>query len=87
MKQLILTLSLILELTHPAFSSDAGDSYADPFKVMTQGQLIGQDSYGINGDIDTYLIIALKFLKGALAKIWSTTKGLMRVLAARFFYP
>ena len=57
MKQLILTLSLILELTHPAFSSDAGDRYADPFKVMTQGQVIRQDSYGIKGDIDTYFFL------------------------------
>ena len=57
MKQLILTLSLILVLTHPAFSSVAGDRYADPSKVMTQGQVIGQDSYGINGDIDTYFFL------------------------------
>ena len=57
MKQLILTLSFILELTHPAFSSDTGDRCADPFKVMTQGQVIGQDSYGINGDIDTYFFL------------------------------
>ena len=33
------------------------------------------------------LILALKFLKGAKAKIRSTTKGLMQVLTARFFYP
>ena len=60
MKQLILTLSLILGLTHPAFAFalDAGDRHADPFKVMTKGQVIGQDSYGINGDIDTYFIVA-----------------------------
>ena len=57
MKQLILTLSLILELTHPAFSLDAGDRHADPLKVMTQGQVIGQDSYGINRDIDTYFFL------------------------------
>ena len=25
---------------------------------MTKGQVIGQDSYGINGDIDTYFIVA-----------------------------
>ena len=58
MKELILTLSLILELTHPAFASDAGDRHAHSFKVMTQGQVSGQESYGINGDIDTYFIIA-----------------------------
>ena len=41
MKQLILTLSLILGLTHPAFAFafalDAGDRHADPSKVMTKG--------------------------------------------------
>ena len=58
MKQLILTLSLILGLANSAFALDAGDRHADPFKVMTKGQVIGQDSYGINGDIDTYFIVA-----------------------------
>tara|TARA_B110000008_G_scaffold73090_1_gene74204 strand:+ start:605 stop:838 length:234 start_codon:yes stop_codon:yes gene_type:complete len=60
MKQLILTLSLILGLANSAFALDAGDRHADPFKVMTKGQVIGQDSYGINGDIDTYFIVAYK---------------------------
>ena len=46
MKQLILTLSLILGLANSAFALDAGDRHADPFKVMTKGQVIGQDSYG-----------------------------------------
>ena len=57
MKQLISTMSLILGLANPTFALEAGDRHADPFKVMTKGQVIGQDSYGINGDIDTYFFL------------------------------
>ena len=58
MKKLISIISLILGLANPTFALEAGDRHADPFKVMTKGQVIGQDSYGINGNIDTYFIIA-----------------------------
>lgn len=57
MKNFILTMPLILGLANSAFALDVGDRHADPFKVMTKGQVIGQGSYGINGDIDTYFIV------------------------------
>ena len=57
MKKLISIISLILGLANPTFALEAGDRHSDPFKVMTKGQVIGQDSYGINGDIDTYFFL------------------------------
>ena len=43
MKHIILILlSLTLGLANPVFALEAWDRHADPFKVMTKGQVIGQ---------------------------------------------
>ena len=47
MKHIILILlSLTLGLANPVFALEAGDRHADPFKVMTKGQVIGQVQSG-----------------------------------------
>ena len=43
MKRLLLILSLTLGLATPVFALEAGERHADPYKVMTKGQVIGQD--------------------------------------------
>ena len=47
MKHIILILlSLTLGLANPVFALEARDRHADPFKVMTKGQVIGQVQSG-----------------------------------------
>ena len=40
MKRLLLILSLTLGLANPVFALEAGERHADPYKVMTKGQVI-----------------------------------------------
>ena len=44
MKKLLLILGMSLGLATPVFALKAGERHADPFKVMTKGQVIGQYS-------------------------------------------
>ena len=46
MKKLLLVLSFTLGLANPVFGLKVGERHADPFKVMTKGQLIVQESVG-----------------------------------------
>ena len=43
MKRLLLILSLTLGLANPVFALERGERHADPYKVMTQGQVIGEE--------------------------------------------
>ena len=60
MKKLILILVLSLGLATPVFALEAGERHADPYKVMTKGQVIGQNitGYGSSGNTFTSFLIA-----------------------------
>ena len=58
MKQLLLILSLSLGLASPAFALLRGDKHPEPFKVMTEGQVIGQMQEVFNNALRSYLLIA-----------------------------
>ena len=45
MKKLLLILGLSLGLANPVFALEAGERHADPYKVMTKGQVIGQEIF------------------------------------------
>tara|TARA_B100000900_G_C20066341_1_gene508080 strand:- start:100 stop:336 length:237 start_codon:yes stop_codon:yes gene_type:complete len=55
MKHILLTISLIFGAT-----AISADPHPDPFKVMTKGKVIGQDSYRLGGGIETYFIVEYK---------------------------
>ena len=56
MQKLLLILSLTLGLASPVFALKAGERHTDPFKVMTEGQLIGQEIVGNSaGDYTRFL--------------------------------
>ena len=44
MKTFLLILSVTLGVANPVFALEAGERHADPYKVMTQGQVIGQET-------------------------------------------
>ena len=56
MQKLLLILSLTLGLASPVFALKAGERHADPYKVMTEGQFIGQEIVGNSaGDYTRFL--------------------------------
>ena len=56
MQKLLLILSLTLGLASPVFALKAGERHADPYKVMTEGQFIGQEIVGNSaGDYSRFL--------------------------------
>ena len=58
MKKLLLVLSFTLGLANPVFGLKVGERHADPFKVMTKGQLIGQEIVGNRaGDYTRFLFV------------------------------
>ena len=44
MKHILLTISLTYGLASPVFALKAGERHADPYKVMTRGKVIGQET-------------------------------------------
>ena len=59
MKHIILILlSLTLGLANPVFALEAGDRHADPFKVMTKGQVIGQVQSGSSESLVSWFLVA-----------------------------
>ena len=46
MKHILLTISLTYGLAPPVFNLKAGERNADPYRVMTGGQFIGQEIVG-----------------------------------------
>ena len=56
MQKLLLILSLTLGLASPVFALKAEERHADPYKVMTEGQFIGQEIVGNSaGDYTRFL--------------------------------
>ena len=56
MQKLLLILSLTLGLASPVFALKAGERHADPYKVITEGQFIGQEIVGNSaGDYTRFL--------------------------------
>ena len=56
MQKLLLILSLTYGLASPVFALKAGKRNADPYRVMTEGQLIGQEIVGNSaGDYTRFL--------------------------------
>ena len=56
MTKKLLLLLLTLGLANPAFALKAGERHADPYKVMTEGQFIGQEIVGNSaGDYTRFL--------------------------------
>ena len=58
MKKLLLILGLLSGLASPVFALEAGERHADPYKVMTKGQVIGQLQKGSSDRLWPYLLIA-----------------------------
>ena len=59
MKHIILILlSLTLGLANPVIALEAGDTHADPFKVMTKGQVIGQVQSGSSESLVSWFLVA-----------------------------
>ena len=56
MQKLLLILLLTLGLASPVFALKAGERHADPYKVMKEGQFIGQEIVGNSaGDYTRFL--------------------------------
>ena len=56
---MLIILSLTLGLANPVLALEAGERHADPYKVMTQGQVIGQDIIAYeSGNTHTSFLIA-----------------------------
>ena len=59
MKHIILILlSLTLGLANPVIALEAGNTHADPFKVMTKGQVIGQVQSGSSESLVSWFLVA-----------------------------
>ena len=58
MKTFLFILSVTLGVANPIFALEAGERHADPYKVMTKGQVIGQFQFDSNRLINGYLLIA-----------------------------
>ena len=58
MKKLLLILGMSLGLATPVFALKVGERHADPFKVMTKGQVIGERQRGGSDYLTTYFLIA-----------------------------
>ena len=58
MKKLLLTLGMSLGLATSVFALKAGERHADPFKVMTKGQVIGQVQSGSSDSIVSWFLVA-----------------------------
>lgn len=58
MKKLLLILGMSLGLATPVFALKAGERHADPFKVMTKGQVIGQVQSGSSDSLVSWFLVA-----------------------------
>ena len=58
MRQLLLSLGMSLGLATPVFALKAGERHADPFKVMTNGQVIGQVQSGSSDSLVSWFLVA-----------------------------
>ena len=58
MKKLLLILGMSLGLATPVFALKVGERHADPFKVMTKGQVIGQVQSGSSESLVSWFLVA-----------------------------
>ena len=72
MKKLILILGMSLGLATPVFALRAGERHADPFKVMTKGQVIGQVQSGSSDSLVSWFLVAYQgeLYRCGIARRW-----------------
>ena len=72
MRQLLLILGMSLGLATPVFALKAGERHADPFKVMTKGQVIGQVQSGSSDSLVSWFLVAYQgeLYRCGIARRW-----------------
>jgi hypothetical protein len=72
MKKLLLILGMSLGLATPVFALKAGERHADPFKVMTKGQVIGQVKSGSSDSLVSWFLVAYQgeLYRCGIARRW-----------------
>ena len=72
MRQLLLILGMSLGLATPVFALKAGERHADPFKVMTKGQVIGQVQSGSSESLVSWFLVAYQgeLYRCGIARRW-----------------
>ena len=72
MKKLLLTLGMSLGLATSVFALKAGERHADPFKVMTKGQVIGQVQSGSSDSLVSWFLVAYQgeLYRCGIARRW-----------------
>ena len=72
MKKLLLILGMSLGLATPVFALKAGERHADPFKVMTKGQVIGQVQSGSSDSLVGWFLVAYQgeLYRCGIARRW-----------------
>ena len=58
MKTFLFILSVTLGVANPVFALEAGERHADPYKVMTKGQVIGQVQGGSSDSLVSWFLVA-----------------------------
>ena len=58
MKTFLFILSVTLGVANPVFALEAGERHADPYKVMTKGQVIGQIQSGSSDSLVSWFLVA-----------------------------
>ena len=58
MKTFLFILSVTLGVANPVFALEAGERHADPYKVMTKGQVIGQVQSGSSDSLVSWFLVA-----------------------------
>ena len=72
MKKLLLILGMSLGLATPVFALKAEERHADPFKVMTKGQVIGQVKSGSSDSLVSWFLVAYQgeLYRCGIARRW-----------------
>ena len=72
MQKLLPILSLTLGLASPVFALKVGERHADPFKVMTKGQVIGQVQSGSSDSLVSWFLVAYQgeLYRCGIARRW-----------------
>ena len=81
MQKLLLILSLTLGLASPVFALKAGERHADPFKVMTNGQVIGQVQSGSSDSLVSWFLVAYQgeLYRCGIARRWQYSCTLLEL--------
>ena len=75
MRQLLLILGMSLGLATPVFASNAGERHADPFKVMTNGQV----QSGSSDSLVSWFLVAYQgeLYRCGIARRWQYSCALL----------